>query len=342
MTEEERKKKTEEFLNKAVVLRSGFLTFCDVKTALFLSQCLYWQERANGDGWFYKSAKEWQAEIGLSRIEQERAKKILENLGILETKLCGIPATRHFKINLNKIFEIISEKIENIVYNNEEKQEQKIEENMQTSLQKICKQDCTKYENKIEENMQTSLQKICKQDCTKYENKIEENMQTNTIDYTIDYNKDYALDYNKDYTKDLDKDKVLVKKLDKNKVKNRSPVGEAFDFFNQFYEKLYNTKYLRNAKTMSQMKRIVESLREDEVKDVIEAFLNCREANVIKRAHDLGILLMDLQKYKVMSTNKLKIIDASKIERKAKIDDAFERAEKILAMRRERCSTESF
>ena len=319
MTEEERKKKTEEFLNKAVVLRSGFLTFCDVKTALFLSQCLYWQERANGDGWFYKSAKEWQAEIGLSRIEQERAKKILENLGILETKLCGIPATRHFKINLNKIFEIISEKIENIVYNNEEKQEQKIEENMQTSLQKICKQDCTKYENKIEENM-----------------------QTNTIDYTIDYNKDYALDYNKDYTKDLDKDKVLVKKLDKNKVKNRSPVGEAFDFFNQFYEKLYNTKYLRNAKTMSQMKRIVESLREDEVKDVIEAFLNCREANVIKRAHDLGILLMDLQKYKVMSTNKLKIIDASKIERKAKIDDAFERAEKILAMRRERCSTESF
>jgi len=319
MTAEERKKKTEEFLNKAVVLRPALLTFCDVKTALFLSQCLYWQERASNDGWFYKTVKEWQMEIGLTRKEQLRAKKILESLGVLETKFFHIPPKLYFKINFDKVFEIVSAKLEDI-----EKQEeaQKGTVNQPKREQEEAQKGTVNQPKREQEEAQKGT--------------------VNTIDYNKDYVIDYALDYNKDYAIDLDKDKVLVKKLDKNKVKNRSPVGEAFDFFNGLYEKLYNTKYLRNAKTMSQMKRIVESLREDEVKDVIEAFLNCREANVIKRAHDLGILLMDLQKYKVMCVNKLKIIDASGIEKRAKFDDVFERAERILKMRGERCSTGDF
>ena len=57
--------------------------------ARFLAQCLYWsniemvQQR---QGWFYKSRDEWQAETWLSRYQQEKARKQLRAMGLLEEK----------------------------------------------------------------------------------------------------------------------------------------------------------------------------------------------------------------------------------------------------------------
>jgi len=55
-----------------------------VHAALMLSQALYWlnperqgQSRAKEDGWFWKSREEWEVELGLSRWEQETARKQL-------------------------------------------------------------------------------------------------------------------------------------------------------------------------------------------------------------------------------------------------------------------------
>jgi hypothetical protein len=57
-----------------------------VHAALMLSQALYWlnperqgQSRAKEDGWFWKSREEWEAELGLSRWEQETARKQLRH-----------------------------------------------------------------------------------------------------------------------------------------------------------------------------------------------------------------------------------------------------------------------
>jgi hypothetical protein len=56
-----------------------------VHAALMLSQALYWlnperqgQSRGKDDGWFWKSRGEWETELGLSRWEQETARKQLK------------------------------------------------------------------------------------------------------------------------------------------------------------------------------------------------------------------------------------------------------------------------
>ena len=58
-------------------------------TALFLAQCLYWSNLdmvKNRSGWFYKTRDEWKAETWLSRYKQEKARKTLKDLNILQER----------------------------------------------------------------------------------------------------------------------------------------------------------------------------------------------------------------------------------------------------------------
>ena len=74
--------------------------------ALFLSQLVYWSKRTK-DGWFYKTADEWEEETGMSRKEQETARKRLREAGILSEKKQGIPAKLYFMLNENKLIELM-------------------------------------------------------------------------------------------------------------------------------------------------------------------------------------------------------------------------------------------
>jgi hypothetical protein len=57
------------------------------EAALLLSQILYWSERTTDrDGWFYKSAVDWEAELALSEYQVRKARKVLAPLGV-ETAL---------------------------------------------------------------------------------------------------------------------------------------------------------------------------------------------------------------------------------------------------------------
>lgn len=73
----------------------------DISTAIFLSQCLYWQDRVvRKDGYFYKTMDEWENEIGLNEYYIRKATKKLKELKIIDTKLKkaeGRP-TVHYKI----------------------------------------------------------------------------------------------------------------------------------------------------------------------------------------------------------------------------------------------------
>lgn len=74
--------------------------------ALMLSQAYYWSKRTdNEDGWFYKTVAEWEDETGLTRSEQETARKHLK--GILEVDLRGVPATLYYRIDRQKIKELL-------------------------------------------------------------------------------------------------------------------------------------------------------------------------------------------------------------------------------------------
>ena len=55
------------------------------------------------DGWFFNTAKNIQADTTLTSHQQRKCIKKLKALGIIETKLIGIPAKQHFKIIENKL-----------------------------------------------------------------------------------------------------------------------------------------------------------------------------------------------------------------------------------------------
>lgn len=48
-------------------------------------------------------------ETGLSRREQDHARKLGLSLGILEEKLAGCPATLHFRLNIERALELVAE-----------------------------------------------------------------------------------------------------------------------------------------------------------------------------------------------------------------------------------------
>lgn len=70
--------------------------------AVLLSQFVYWHNRMDGE-WMYKTREDIKKETGLSRDEQETARKRLVALGVLEEDLRGVPATVHYKINTERL-----------------------------------------------------------------------------------------------------------------------------------------------------------------------------------------------------------------------------------------------
>lgn len=78
---------------------------------LLLSQFWYWsnqpsvQERA---GWFWKMMEEITEETGLTRSEQESARRKLKEAGILQEEFRDLPRKLYFKINKPKLYEVLA------------------------------------------------------------------------------------------------------------------------------------------------------------------------------------------------------------------------------------------
>jgi hypothetical protein len=69
-----------------------------VTPAVMFSQLAYWYRIDAVDQWIYKTATEMYNETGLTRREQDTARDKLVSLGVLETKLAGVPAKTHYRI----------------------------------------------------------------------------------------------------------------------------------------------------------------------------------------------------------------------------------------------------
>ena len=71
-----------------------------VTAALMLSQAI-WTTQALDDragGWFTRSQDEWREETGLSRWEQESARRALRSAGFLEERREGMPAKLWYRV----------------------------------------------------------------------------------------------------------------------------------------------------------------------------------------------------------------------------------------------------
>ena len=72
----------------------------DLKTGVFICLFIHWDGKGEDpDGWIYKTQKEINEETGLSRYEQETARKTLVELEVLETSRRGQPARLYYKFN---------------------------------------------------------------------------------------------------------------------------------------------------------------------------------------------------------------------------------------------------
>jgi hypothetical protein len=79
-----------------------------VTAGILLSQLLYWTPRAQDqEGWFWKTQEEIYQETALSRREQETARRVLLDAGLLEERRAGMPAKVHFRVNMRKLGELI-------------------------------------------------------------------------------------------------------------------------------------------------------------------------------------------------------------------------------------------
>lgn len=88
---------------------------CGINGALMLSQLVYWTARTkNSDGWIYKTQHDWTMETGLTRKEQENARKRLKDLGFLKENKRGVPCKVYFKVERENLYKALIEYSESL------------------------------------------------------------------------------------------------------------------------------------------------------------------------------------------------------------------------------------
>jgi hypothetical protein len=76
---------------------------------LFLSQLLFLSDKgANPEGWVYKSEAEMGQETGLTKREQQTARRKLLSLGVIAIMRGGWKNTYHFKVLWEKLYQVIA------------------------------------------------------------------------------------------------------------------------------------------------------------------------------------------------------------------------------------------
>ena len=79
-------------------------------TGLFLSQLLFLSDKGhNPDGWVYKSEAEMGRETGLTKREQQTARRKLLSLGVIAIERRGFKFTYHFKIIWERLYQVIEQ-----------------------------------------------------------------------------------------------------------------------------------------------------------------------------------------------------------------------------------------
>jgi hypothetical protein len=82
-----------------------------VHGGLMLSRALYltrMQTRRDLDAWVCNSAQQWSDDIGLTRREQETARRELAHAGVWEERVCGMPPSRMVRIRLDRMLALLT------------------------------------------------------------------------------------------------------------------------------------------------------------------------------------------------------------------------------------------
>jgi len=100
-----------DIFDEPIIYQRAFVSLTgSAVTALFLSYAVYTTERLPREegGWFRKTGEEWKSETGLTRFEQQTARRILLERDILLERRAGLPAELWFKIRVDFLLELLS------------------------------------------------------------------------------------------------------------------------------------------------------------------------------------------------------------------------------------------
>jgi len=125
------------------------------------------REQTDDEDMFYATASDLEERTTLTQRQQDRAIKHLEEFNLISTKLKGMPAKKHFKINQDTkiILTLLREKPKRKLNKNKEiSDNESSQNNGETSINKMLKQDSAERSNLFQQNVETSIDKTAKQD----------------------------------------------------------------------------------------------------------------------------------------------------------------------------------
>ena len=177
----------------------------DIETAILYSDLAgaqdYWSERAESqDGYFYRTQNEIELNTTLSAKVQLRCLRLLEDKGLIKTKLKGLPAKKYFCIDSECMYRL-----------------SQLLQKGETCIAETEKQVKPKSTNKSGENVETSLAILDNQASTK----------GRTINNIINNNKEIIIDYNNKEKSDfsfLENDPEIISLNDKKTTLEVLPV----------------------------------------------------------------------------------------------------------------------
>lgn len=80
-----------------------------INEALLFQQLAYWSDKGSDPEWIYKTQRDIQDEITLTRTQQENARKKLRSLGVIEEDKRGVPAKLYFRVIWDRVYELLEE-----------------------------------------------------------------------------------------------------------------------------------------------------------------------------------------------------------------------------------------
>lgn len=81
------------------------------RAALLLSQCVYWSDKGDSDGWFFKTRDEWKTELGLNQHAIATALRVLPWVETTVRPVRRTPKT-HYRVDMSALAAAVAERLD--------------------------------------------------------------------------------------------------------------------------------------------------------------------------------------------------------------------------------------
>ena len=247
------------------VLNKNLVKILGIETAFFLSVLVEADEMlADDDGWFYQTSPNIEEITGLSNHKQNKCIEQLISLGVLLQENKGMPMKRYFKLNYEKVLEILNTSIENISKQGFKNFKSKDSKNLKPCIEKISN------------NKEININNINKEHNINKDRLIDDSNNTNTDDN----NKNQSINQDKlnpeavKFRKNLDK---FINLVEKSTGVNRFHVEQLIDLgqykridFDELLRKIESSDFLMGK--LSQKPRVNHFITEKMINRILVGF----------------------------------------------------------------------